>query len=468
MRKRIHYDRCEVRDISYLFQHGERQVLSAFTRRIAVTSFLSMQLLTNSVLATEPEYIENDESSTGIGFDSPMDYSFKDQVVFKRYRGVLDDRAPFFRDGTLDANIRSYWFQRDNKNEDDTKALALGGELVWNSGWYRDLISLQLAGFTSQPIYAPDSKDGTGLLQSGQNGYSVLGKANAQLKIGETRVRLYRSELNTPFANNGDIRMTPLLFENYTILSHDIERVDILASYVTKYKQRTSQSFKGLLEGIGSDKDSDMFILGGRYRPDQGFSIGAIGYHVKDYLAIGYVGGQADLNSAWGVFNVAGQYIHQQNTGKSLDGDINNNSLGWKVEYQHGQASWTAAWHKVSGDSVRKDWGSYPGYNSLILRDFNRANEESFRIGLNYEIAQWLEGLSFIGNFVFGDTPDRGLDQSPDEKELDLTLDYSSENHYFRHFNVRLRYAQVWQDYKVGNGNIKDLRFIINYQLPRF
>ena len=381
-------------------------MLSTFTKRVAVSSFLSLLLLSNNVLATEPEYIESDESSTGIGLDSPMDYSFEDRVVFKRHRRRLDDRAPFFRDGTLDANIRSYWFQRDNENTDNTKALALGGELVWNSGWYRDLIALQLGGYTSQPVYAPDSKDGTGLLQSGQNGYSVLGKANAQLKLGETRVKLYRSELKTPFANNGDIRMTPILFENYTVLSHDIEQVDILASYVTKYKERTSQSFKGMLEGIGSDNDSEMFIFGGRYRPEQGFSIGGIGYHVKDYLTIGYIGGQADLKSAWGDFNIAGQYIHQQNTGKSLGGDINNNSVGVKLEYQHGQASWTAAWHKVSGDSVRSDWGSYPGYNSIILRDFNRADEESFRIGLNYKVDQWLDGLSLIGNFVFGGTPD--------------------------------------------------------------
>ena len=83
-------------------------------------------------------------------------------------------------------------------------------------------------------------------------------------------------------------------------------------------------------------------------------------------------------------------------------------------------------------------------------------------------MAQWLEGLSFIGNVVFGDTPDSGSNQSPDEKELDLTLGYSSKNHFLRHFNVRLRYARVWQDYKVGSGNIEDLRFIINYQLPLF
>lgn len=61
-----------------------------------------------------------------------------------------------------------------------------------------------------------------------------------------------------------------------------------------------------MLEGIGSDKDRDMFILGGRYRAEQGFSIGGIGYHVKDYLAIGYFEGQADLNSALGTLMLQG------------------------------------------------------------------------------------------------------------------------------------------------------------------
>ncbi len=38
-------------------------------------------------------------------------------------------------------------------------------------------------GYTSQPLWAPEDRDGTLLLMTGQEGYSVLGQAYAALKF---------------------------------------------------------------------------------------------------------------------------------------------------------------------------------------------------------------------------------------------------------------------------------------------
>jgi hypothetical protein len=43
------------------------------------------------------------------------------------------------------------------------------------------VFAIEVEGFTSQPIYAPEDRGGTGLLAPVQEGYSALGIANARL-----------------------------------------------------------------------------------------------------------------------------------------------------------------------------------------------------------------------------------------------------------------------------------------------
>ena len=50
------------------------------------------------------------------------------------------------------------------------------------SGWLWDTFAMGAVGYTSQPLYAPDDKDGTTLLAPGQEGITVLGQAYGQLR----------------------------------------------------------------------------------------------------------------------------------------------------------------------------------------------------------------------------------------------------------------------------------------------
>ena len=50
--------------------------------------------------------------------------------------------------------------------------------------------------YTSQPLYAPPDRDGTLLLEEGQNGYTVLGQLYARVKIlEESFLNLYTLHL---------------------------------------------------------------------------------------------------------------------------------------------------------------------------------------------------------------------------------------------------------------------------------
>ena len=50
------------------------------------------------------------------------------------------------------------------------------------SGWLNDFLRFGLTGYTSQKLYGPADRDGTGLLRQGQEGYTVLGQSFVELK----------------------------------------------------------------------------------------------------------------------------------------------------------------------------------------------------------------------------------------------------------------------------------------------
>ena len=44
-----------------------------------------------------------------------------------------------------------------------------------------------------------------------------------------------------------------------------------------------------------------------------------------------------------------------------------------------------AAHFNGDGADLRSNYGSWPGYLSLVVTDFNRANEKAFGVGVKYD-----------------------------------------------------------------------------------
>ena len=137
---------------------------------------------------------------------SPIERSFIEKAarpgLFPRLKEQLKDTDPFFRDTALDVNLRTYYFYRDKYDDSVSEAWAIGGALSYKSGWFLDHFGVGAVLYTSQPLYAPDDRDGTLLLKPGQEGYTVLGQLYGRIKlIEENFINIYRSEYNTPFIN---------------------------------------------------------------------------------------------------------------------------------------------------------------------------------------------------------------------------------------------------------------------------
>ena len=102
--------------------------------------------------------------------------------AFPDLEAGLRELPPFIRDTDFNLHFRTFYFGRKNTDDTENEAWAIGGWLEYRSGWLYDTLAIGAVGYTSQPIYAPDDRDGTSILAPGQEGITVLGQAYGQLR----------------------------------------------------------------------------------------------------------------------------------------------------------------------------------------------------------------------------------------------------------------------------------------------
>ena len=102
--------------------------------------------------------------------------------VFPQLKEEREQIPPFFRDADLTLHLRTYYFNRTKPDDSVNEALAFGGWIGVKSGWLLDTFALGATLYGSAPLYAPDDRDGTTLLKTGQKGYYVPGEAWGALR----------------------------------------------------------------------------------------------------------------------------------------------------------------------------------------------------------------------------------------------------------------------------------------------
>ena len=126
----------------------------------------------------------------------------------------MEKRRQALKDTKFEFNLRSFYFDRSDFNGAEKQAWAIGGWLGVKTGYFLDHVAFGATVYTSNPIYAPDDRDGTALLAPGQNGYTVLGEFYAELRIvKDVGITVGAKGYDTPFINRNDTRMTPNTFE---------------------------------------------------------------------------------------------------------------------------------------------------------------------------------------------------------------------------------------------------------------
>src|SRR5262245_52376528 len=122
----------------------------------------------------------------------PIPHPIGPRLLRDNIPGVADEMRKwpaFFRDLEMDLHLRSYYMNRElpirptPSSGPDTfnqEAWALGGWMSLQSGWLLDFFRMGATAYMSQPAYAPDSRDGTGLLGPEQTSSTGPGQDWAQ------------------------------------------------------------------------------------------------------------------------------------------------------------------------------------------------------------------------------------------------------------------------------------------------
>jgi len=414
---------------------------------------------------------------------------------FQEWR--LEERREALKDTKFEFNLRSFYFDRSDFNRSEKQAWAIGGWLGVKTGYFLDHIAFGATVYTSNPIYAPDDRDGTTLLAPGQNGYTVFGEWYAELRImKDLGITVGAKGYDTPFINRNDNRMTPNTFEAVVLqgrtklgtssntsvttdnigLSKDAKEVAVPApppaddvpfikyglGYFYAIKERNDSEFVSMAQDAGADIQHGVWSGGALYQNGK-FNIGAIEYYCDDVINIAYAESNLEvpLGADWKL-KFAGQYVDQGSVGDNLlqGHSFSGHQFGVKVELPIRNALFTAAFTQAWGTAnLQNPWSGYPGYTSVQVQDFNRAGEGAFLLRAGYDFP-WVDGLSAYALAVFGTDPD--LANQYRQNEYDFNLQWGPKKGALEGLSLRLRYAVV-QQFGGNVDNLTDFRAIFNY-----
>ena len=370
--------------------------------------------------------------------------------------------------GKLTGQLRSYYMQRDYQRSGVQEAMAVGGWLSWRSPAVKGL-SLGFTGYTSQPFLVDDpDRDGTSLLATGQNGYSVLGEAFVKGSWEGLTLRAGRLIVDTPMINPNDYRMTPITHEAGVVEYRFKGGLALTAAHVVGIKGWNDTTFASMSAFAGLGGDEPVSLAGAIWTPHKKLTVQAWEYLCYDFMNMLYAQVDYVTELLKGVsLTVSGQAFHQRDIGDARGGTFNTGQgglmamLAWE--------GWEITLGFTSADKnhdIVNPWGCYPGYTSIMEEDNDRAGEETLLFGLKYDFSRLgLKGLSAYTSNTASRTPDYGAHASPNQTEHDLTVDYIVPGGGLKGLWLRVRYAYVDQDNALGGEDYSDFRVILNLPL---
>lgn len=466
------------------FENGIRQSRRGFRRIIILWLFIGVAFETKAQTIPVDEASETveqiDLSEAEAEFDDsdeqgqvPLDESFGELSTREQIR---KQRKKALQDTALDVQLRTYYLDRNRFDGSQSEAWALGGRIGLKTGYFRERFAFGATAFTSQRLYGPEDKGGTGLLAPIQQGYSVLGEIYGEYMLMDgLALEFGRKGFNTAFVNESDTRMTPNTFQAAVLLGemggeNGSTKWRFGAGYFDKIKEKTSEKFISMATAAGAFDGVERGVYAAGVNASQPLStgelsIGAINYYSADILNIFYTEAKYTFPVSDDAFlQLAAQYIAQDSVGRDLQFGVpfSANQIGVKAELAIGDALFTTSWNgNGNDDALQSPWGNIPSYNSVQVQDFNLAGVDSILLRAEYAFKS-VQGLSAYAAWVHGSQPNDPAESAQDE--FDFNIQWNPTSGSFKGLSVRLRYAVVTQD--IGGPDLQDFRLIVNYDPP--
>jgi imipenem/basic amino acid-specific outer membrane pore len=401
----------------------------------------------------------------------------------------------FIEDSTATVLLRSFYWNADGKNGNrdnkDWTTAALGN---FSSGYTTGTIGVGFDAF-AYGAYAINTKGGgTGNMPYNDDGdHDSSGKAGGAVKfrISKTELKIGDMQPSTsPVFAVGGSRILPQTASGVSLQSSEIKGLDVELGHYTSSTSAASSNRDGGIYATYAGVETDAVNFGGgRYSINDQLTVGAYMSQFHDiwnqyYGNVNYVLPITGDQSVTFDFN----YYNTQDTGKSLAGDINNNTFSLAAAYSFLTAhTVTLGFQKVNGNTafdyvgVGDNRGGGGGdsiflANSIQVSDFNSPGERSFKLQYDLAMATYgVPGLSFMARYVYGDNIHAsnnafyqavGFDQNGGtHNETNVEAKYVIQEGPVKNLSFRTRLA--WHNASGGqaDGDTNNFRLIVDYPI---
>ncbi len=377
---------------------------------------------------------------------------------------LTDSLKSIFSDGKITFQFRNYYFRRDFDTATTMEDLAAGGMLYYKTASFHG-ISLGTAFYTAQGMGLNDSRKRTySLLASDHESFSVLGESYIQYVWDKTTVRIGRQEMNTPWVNKYDIRLTPQSTESYTLYDKSFPDIEIVFSHVTKMRGRTSTDFVSMTEFAGiTTADEPVTLAGVIYTGIKGLKLQLWDFYGHEFLNNVYIRGDysREIKEDLAVFG-AFQYLNQHDVGDSVGGAIDTGNFTIMAGIKVRGAKLSLAVSDNGDDNIFISWGHDFIVDTTVYRPF-RAESTSLQATLCYDfIKMGIQGLDGKVSYTDFNTPDNGTNASPDRDAICFELNYKFEG-FFKGLGLKWRLGFYDNDEDLGGDDVRDMRFYVKY-----
>lgn len=377
----------------------------------------------------------------------------------------------------LTLHLRSHYLSRDKSFASDSLAWGVGGWAAYRSSWLGDVMRIGLTAYTSQKLHGLADRDGAAVLAPGQRSYNVLGESYAAFRLGEQVLTAGRFVVNQYEVNPQDTRMTPRSFQG-AALSGRMGDVGYFLGRIERMKIRNVEDFVPVATAAGAPPGSTepMLLLSLRSPPAEGLNWGFASYRLRHLLASTY----ADL--AWTTpldtetkLRLGAQLLRQGSTGENrLTGAaFSTSTAGIKADLIRGPLTLSAiAMKTADGAAYRTPFGSWAGYASRIINNFNRAGE---RVGALDAVIDFtrlgvpgllLNASSTVGRDAVNAATGAGLSAN---REHNLSVDYRFAQAdwpaWAKPLWLRARAARFEQKLAGATDVTREYHLILNYEL---
>lgn len=432
----------------------------------------------------------------------------RDSLVGNNFPEVdnqLSQMDPFFRDTSLDLNLRTVFFRTENKGKPLASAWSLGGSLIYESGWFKDFFNIGAGYYTASGLYKPYGQDGTLLLKGspdgGQHSINVLGQAYAQFKYDVYRLKVYRQALDTPFINEHFDRSTPQLFEAYMIGTKNLVPdesgmgfkpdpkfpVNFTAGYVAEELNRGATTFvpmSSVATGNTTSLDRGVAMGGLQVSPFDNTSVSLWEYYGVDMFNTLYA--EADTTFAFesveGLdLKLAAQFADQRDVGESIVGNWSTQMIGLMAGASYQGLALSFRYNQNFGGvgtnpagattsfGMASPWGRFPAFNKSTVSDYREADMSAYGIWASWDAGQTvkaLDGLKFAVSYVIGTLEASSLKNFKEENELDFILKYKVPQIKGLAFEFRSSYVSFQDRPGTYTPAINDYRAYCTYSIP--